>query len=164
MAIGRSPVTSGMGLESTGVKFDKKGRVLVDVKQVRILFCCVLVLIPPQIKFGKKGRVLVDDKQVRIWVCFVSILIPPQIEFDKKGRVLVDDKQVRIWLCVVFILHCLTHMHRVTTYIAGSLDRAGTQSPLISLRTRRGVYLAAARAQFWGNLGLPHTSLGPLRL
>lgn len=35
MAIGRSPVTEGMGLETTGVKLDQKGRVIVDDKQVR---------------------------------------------------------------------------------------------------------------------------------
>jgi len=33
MAIGRTPMTMNMGLETTGVSFDKKGRIVVDDKQ-----------------------------------------------------------------------------------------------------------------------------------
>jgi len=42
MAIGRHPVTKGIGLETTGVKLDDKGRVIVDAQQntgVEGLYC-----------------------------------------------------------------------------------------------------------------------------
>jgi len=42
VAIGRTPVTEGMGLETTGVQLDKRGRVVVDAQQetgVAGLYC-----------------------------------------------------------------------------------------------------------------------------
>jgi hypothetical protein len=123
--------------------------VLADDKQVRILFCFgfvsslvlfVLFASPNESSSTRRGGC--SSTLSRCGSCFVLFLFlfssHHKFKLDKKWRVLVDDKQVRIRLCVVCILHCLTHTHRVITYVAGNLDRAGTQSPLISPRTRTG--------------------------